>query len=88
MARILSRYCPTGDALAHAELLPGNLHHLFAARARGKRGGRPRLLPNAKKIALAKSLYNDRKTPIPEICNMLNISRATLYRYLGKSASK
>src|SRR5689334_14578886 len=58
---------------------------LSAARARGKRGGRPKLTPNARKVALARALYNDKTNTIPEILKTLNISRATLYRYLGKS---
>ncbi|MBV8093338.1 MAG: recombinase family protein [Acetobacteraceae bacterium] len=59
---------------------------LTAARARGKRGGRPKLTPTARKVALARALYADKTNTIPEICKTLNISRATLYRYLGKSA--
>ena len=57
---------------------------LTAARARGKRGGRPKLTPHARKVALAKALYSDQKTTIPEILKTLNISRATLYRYLRR----
>ena len=55
---------------------------LQAARARGRLGGRPRLPGNARKVALAKRLYQERKTPVKDICRDLNISRATLYRYL------
>jgi predicted DNA-binding protein YlxM (UPF0122 family) len=29
-----------------------------------------------------RSLYSDKTNSIPEICRMLNISRATLYRYV------
>jgi predicted transcriptional regulator YheO len=35
-----------------------------------------------KKITLAQSLYNDKNNTIDEICKTLNISRATLYRYI------
>src|SRR5205807_2003828 len=59
---------------------------LSAARARGKRGGRPKLTPNARKVTLARALYADKTNTIPEILNTLNISRATLYRYLEKAA--
>jgi len=57
---------------------------LQAARARGKRGGRPKTktLDTPKKIALAQSLYDNKDNTIDEICKMLNISRATLYRYI------
>ena len=55
---------------------------LQAARARGRRGGRPRLAPSASQIAMAKKLYRDQTNSIAEICRTLHISRATLYRYL------
>jgi DNA invertase Pin-like site-specific DNA recombinase len=57
---------------------------LLAARARGRKGGRPKAkaLNTPKKITLAQSLYNDKNNTIDEICKTLNISRATLYRYI------
>ncbi len=54
---------------------------LLAARARGRRGGRPKTLMG-NKVAMAQALYNDKNNPIAEICKTLNISRATLYRYI------
>src|ERR671933_2066219 len=54
---------------------------LRAARARGKTGGRPKVLKD-KKVAIAQALYNDKNHSIAEICKTLNISRATLYRYI------
>src|SRR3954454_1903634 len=59
-----------------------------AARARGRQGGRPRLPGNARKVALARSLYEDRKIPVKDICRDLNISKATLYRYLKVGGEK
>jgi DNA invertase Pin-like site-specific DNA recombinase len=56
---------------------------LEAARARGRKGGRPRRNPNAGKIAMAKKLYMDRTISIPEILKTLNISKATLYRWVN-----
>ena len=56
---------------------------LSAARARGRTGGRPKVLSD-KKIAIAQALYNDKNNSIAEICRTLNISRATLYRYIQK----
>jgi DNA invertase Pin-like site-specific DNA recombinase len=53
---------------------------LTAARARGRRGGRPKAL-TGKKLSIAQDLY-DKRHPIVEICRMLKISRATLYRAL------
>ena len=57
---------------------------LAAARARGRVGGRPKAqtLNTPKKVALAQSLYDNKDNTIDEICKTLNISRATLYRYI------
>ena len=57
---------------------------LAAARARGRRGGRPRAegLNDESKISLARSLYQDKGSSITTICKILRVSRATLYRYL------
>ena len=52
---------------------------LAAARARGRKGGRPRLLKNSK-LAQARRLYADKSNEIDEICETLGVSRATLYR--------
>src|SRR5512142_1414601 len=54
---------------------------LAAARARGRKGGRPRSL-DARKLAQARSLHQDPAHTIADICRTLRISRATLYRYL------
>jgi DNA invertase Pin-like site-specific DNA recombinase len=57
---------------------------LTAARARGRLGGRPKAkaLNTPKKVAMAQALYDNKKITIDEICRTLNISRATLYRYI------
>lgn len=54
---------------------------LQAARARGRLGGRPKALTN-KKQSMAQALYDDKSNSIADICKTLNISRATLYRYI------
>jgi len=54
---------------------------LEADRARGKRGGRPKAL-SPERIKLARKLYADTNTSVPEICKMLGISRHTLQRYV------
>jgi DNA invertase Pin-like site-specific DNA recombinase len=60
---------------------------LIAARARGKRGGRrPTLKP--KEIAIVRKLYEDKQTPIEDICRMFKISRMTLWRYVKKDGDK
>ncbi len=57
---------------------------LQAARARGRVGGRPKIssLDTPRKVSIAQSLYDDKRNTIVEICKTLNISRATLYRYI------
>ncbi len=60
---------------------------LQAARARGRLGGRPRALNSSKKVAMAKALYSDKTNSVADICRTLNISRATLYRYVRDKAS-
>ena len=54
---------------------------LAAARARGRKGGRPKKL-DEKKRTLAVSLYNERKHSVGEICQMMGISKPTLYDYV------
>src|SRR5919197_1903638 len=56
---------------------------LLAARARGRKGGRPKAL-TPKKAQMAQDLYRNKENSIDEICKILNISRTTFYRYLSK----
>lgn len=56
---------------------------LTAARARGRLGGRPKVL-DSKKRAIAQALYQDKNNAVTDICTTLRISKATLYRYLKK----
>jgi DNA invertase Pin-like site-specific DNA recombinase len=53
---------------------------LVAARARGKKGGRPKVL-TGRRLGIARDLY-ERRHPIAEILQTLKISRATLFRAL------
>lgn len=57
---------------------------LAAARARGRKGGRPKgLSQKAQNTAiLAEQLYKEKKLSVREICEQLSISKNTLYRYL------
>jgi len=56
---------------------------LAAARARGRNGGRPLKL-DEKKRELAIKLYNERERSIKEICQIMGVSKPTLYTYLHK----
>lgn len=55
---------------------------LQAARARGRLGGRPKVL-DEKKVARLKAMYDSREYPIDELLAMFQISRGTLYKYVG-----
>jgi DNA invertase Pin-like site-specific DNA recombinase len=54
---------------------------LMSARARGRKGGRPKAL-TGKRLSIAQALYSDKRHSIAEICQTLKVSRATLYRYI------
>lgn len=53
---------------------------LVAARARGRKGGRPKVM-DAKKVAMANALRADPNLPVAEICRQLGVSETTFYRY-------
>lgn len=57
---------------------------LSAARARGKKGGRPKGIPKKAESTTyaAEALYKEGNLSIQEICNQLGISKSTLYSYL------
>jgi len=57
---------------------------LQAARARGRKGGRPKSLDKNKQ-ALAVKLYEEKKHTIKQICQMMEISKPTLYKYVSAS---
>ena len=57
---------------------------LSSARARGRVGGRPRVM-DEKKIQMAIELFRDPNRSIDDICEVLRVSRPTLYRYLKQS---
>ncbi|WP_158784154.1 recombinase family protein [Pantoea sp. BAV 3049] len=54
---------------------------LQAARSRGRKGGRPKVL-NKDKQALAVQLYDERKHTVTQICELMGVSRPTLYKYI------
>ena len=59
---------------------------LAAARARGRKGGRPKVSPKAIEQALA--LYDAGTIPIKDILATTGIGRATLYAYLNKRSNE
>lgn len=58
-----------------------------AAEARGRRGGRPSVTPEAEKVRQAGQYRHAGLTP-PEIAKLLGVSRATVYRYLALMANE
>ena len=55
-----------------------------AARSRGRQGGRPLKL-KAEKRQLAVDLYQGQKHSIKQICEMVGISKPTLYKYVDRN---
>ena len=56
---------------------------LTAARARGKKGGRPKSpLSEGKKLQMARKMYEDKTMSVGDICKGLNIPRSTFYKYV------
>jgi len=58
---------------------------LKAARARGRQGGRPKKLSQSKQD-LAFKLYREQNHSVGEICEMVGVSKPTLYQYLKKQS--
>ncbi len=56
---------------------------LAAARARGRKGGRPPIMADDRRIVLANKLFKDKSISLDDICATLKISKSTLYRYVG-----
>jgi DNA invertase Pin-like site-specific DNA recombinase len=59
---------------------------LRAARARGRVGGRPKVLAAGKRQR-AVQLYQEKQLTVKEICEMMGISKPTLYAYVRQSQS-
>lgn len=57
---------------------------LRVARARGRLGGRPKALP-AEKRQWAVQLYQEKKIAVKHICELMGISKPTLYAYVRQA---
>lgn len=61
---------------------------LQAARARGRKGGRPTSpLADEKKLAVARKMYLDQTTPVKDILVTLGIKKTTFYKYIKTATS-
>ena len=67
---------------SHRVLVPRAL----VARARGRLGGRPKALP-AEKRQWAVQLYQEKKIAVKHICELMGISKPTLYAYVRQTQS-
>lgn len=63
-------------------ILERTMAGLEAAKARGRHGGRPRVLDEGR-ARLARRLKDEGEHSVEEICSMLGVGRSTLYRYLA-----
>ena len=59
---------------------------LVSARARGRKGGRPKTL-DIERRKMAVELYNEGKHSVMEICRTVGVSKPTLYSYVRAAAS-
>jgi len=57
---------------------------LTAARARGRSGGRPRVM-TTQTLRMAQQLLADPDQSVNQVCQVLHVSRSTLYRYLKQA---
>lgn len=60
---------------------------LAAARARGRRGGRPSVM-TADKVAVARQIYASEEHTVAAIAAVLGVSRASVYRHLSPGAGR
>jgi DNA invertase Pin-like site-specific DNA recombinase len=60
---------------------------LAAARVRGRKGGRPKSLTKKKRDWLYR-LYDEKQHSIQEICELVGVSKSTLYAYLREREAK
>jgi DNA invertase Pin-like site-specific DNA recombinase len=60
---------------------------LSAARARGRHGGRPRKVDDAK-IALIRQLYDSQEHSVDAIASMVGVGRTTVYRSLDSATRR
>jgi DNA invertase Pin-like site-specific DNA recombinase len=70
-------------AFEHALIVERTMAGLAAAKARGRRGGRPPAL-TAEQPAHARVLLADKRASVKEVAATLNVDRSTLYRALER----
>jgi DNA invertase Pin-like site-specific DNA recombinase len=60
---------------------------LAAARARGRKGGRPPVM-TPQKVEVARQMYASREHTVEEIAETIGVSRKTIYRHLAQTKTE
>jgi DNA invertase Pin-like site-specific DNA recombinase len=71
------------DEFQRELIIEGTNEGLAAARARGRKGGRPAKLTE-RQVAVMRDMYDSRKHTVNEIAETFGVSHMTVYRHLGK----
>jgi DNA invertase Pin-like site-specific DNA recombinase len=79
--RLMFHMLAAVDEFQRELIVEGTKEGLEAARARGRKGGRPAKLTPAQ-VKVAKGLVDAKELTVGEIAAMFKVSRPTLYRYL------
>jgi DNA invertase Pin-like site-specific DNA recombinase len=74
------------DEFQRELIVEGTKEGLEAARARGRKGGRPASL-TPEQVKVAQSLVDAKELTVGEIAAMFKVGRTTLYRHLEQSAN-
>ena len=75
------------DEFQRELIVEGTLEGLESARARGRKGGRPRKLSEQQE-ALARELYDGRQHTVSDIAALLKVSRGTIYSVLERKGEE
>ena len=84
--RLMFHMLAAVDEFQRELIVEGTKEGLEAARARGRKGGRPASL-TPEQVKVAQSLVDAKELTVGEIAAMFKVGRTTLYRHLEQSAN-